>query len=163
MQSRGIKSTFLSIIAGVVCALPVLAADSPVLTQAVQDYNGRKYKDALTKLDGLSRTGQASDKAHYYMALCYQGINQMNTAKSEYMWVYSRSKDATLKYNAWQAIQSMERWSQHRAYEGQGNSFSRTSPGNSSGEQFRQQRAAANAKADAEEATATRRGGSGGG
>jgi hypothetical protein len=163
MLSRGIRYTFLSVVAAVSCALPVLAADNPALTQAVQDYNGRKYRDALTKLDGLSRTGQAGDKAHYYMALCYQGINQMSTARSEYTWVYQRSKDATLRYNAWQALQSLDRWSQHRAYEGQGNSFSRNSPANSSGDQYRQATAAANAKADAEEAAAVRRGGSGGG
>lgn len=144
---------------------PVLAADNPVLTQAVQDYNGRKYRDAISKLDGLSRAGQASDKAHYYMALSYQGINQMATAKNEYMWVYSKSRDNTLRYNAWQALQSMEKWSQHRSYEGQGNEFNRVSPTNNSGDQFRQQKAAAQQKQDAEDAAASstvRRSGGGG-
>lgn len=152
--------TWILIIAGFV-AFPsaVLAADNPVLTSAVQDYNQRKYREALTKLDGLSRGGQANDKAHYYMALCYQGINQMATAKSEYMWVYSKGKDATLKYNAWQALKSLDRWSQHRGYSGQGNTFDRSSPANIAGQQFREKTAAENARLDAEAARRSSGGG----
>lgn len=140
-------------------AAPAFAGDSPVLASAVQDYNQRKYRDALTKLDGLSRGGQANDKAHYYMALCYQGINQMATAKSEYQWVYANGRDATLKYNAWQALKSMDRWSQHRAYSGQGNNFARSSPTNIAGQQFRANRSAEEARLEAE---ATRRSSGGG-
>ncbi len=153
-MTRALQSICLAI--GILFSMagPSLAGENPALTQAVQDYNSKKYRDALTKLDGLSRSGKANDKAHYYMALSYQGINQMATAKSEYMWVYSKSADNTLRYKAWQALQSMERWSQHRSYEGQGNDFNRLSPVNSSGEKFREQKTAAQAKQDAEDAAA---------
>ncbi|MBY0547498.1 MAG: hypothetical protein K2W95_09415 [Candidatus Obscuribacterales bacterium] len=151
--------SILALLALSVLAAPAFAGDSPVLASAVQDYNQKKYRDALSKLDGLSRGGQANDKAHYYMALCYQGINQMATAKSEYMWVYSKGRDATLKYNAWQALKSMDKWSQHRAYSGQGNNFDRASPANTVGQQFRANRTAEEARLDAEAARKSSGGG----
>lgn len=163
MFSRILNHTLIIAVGLLLTAGPAMAVDNPTLIQAITDYNGRKYKDALTKLEALTRVGQANDKAHYYMALCYQGVNQMSTAKSEYTWVYSNSRDATLRYNAWKALQAMDRWSQHRAYEGQGNDFSRLSPTNSAGEQFRQNKAITAARQDAEDAAAAARPAGGGG
>lgn len=145
MSIRALNSIIAASLLAAIFNLPVQAAENPALTQAVQDYNAKKYRDAITKLDNLSRSGQANDKSHYYMALCYQAINQMATAKNEYMWVYSNGKDAKLRYNAWQALMSMDKWSQHRAYQGNGNEFSRLSPTNTAGEQFRQQKLAEDA------------------
>ena len=155
-------SFLLSVCALFALAAPVLAADSPAMTQAMADYKSRKYRDALTKLDGIVRTGQANDKAHYYKALCYQGINQMSTARNEYMWVYSNGRDPTLKYNAWQALTSMDRWSQHRDYAGQGNAFDRASPQNVAGQEFREKQVAEARRIEAEEAAAARQSSGGG-
>lgn len=103
----------------------VFAADSPVLQQAIKDYNARNYKVALEKLQTLPRAGAGSDKAHYYMALCYQASNQISAATTEYNAVYQSSRDTTLRYNAAVALQGLSKWGQHRSYAGNGNNFAR--------------------------------------
>lgn len=87
-------------------------------------YNQRQYGKALTKFREVLKRNPKDTKTHYYMALCYQGLNQIKMAQSEYMWVYNNGgNDKRLQYNAWVALSSIDRWSAHRAYEGQGNCF----------------------------------------
>ena len=93
------------------------------LDDPVHLYNQRQYASALAKFKELVRKNPKDNKSHYYMALCYQGLNQIRQAQAEYMWVYTNGTDARLKYNSWLAISNIDRWSQHRAYEGQGNVF----------------------------------------
>lgn len=117
----------VALVVAICCNCPrALAADSPVLQQAIRDYNQKSYKQALEKLQTLPGTGEGSDKAHYYMALCYQATNQIGPATAEYNAVYRNSKDATLKYNSAVALQGLRRWGQHRAYQGNGNNFARS-------------------------------------
>ena len=104
----------------------VLAADSPVLQQAIKDYNARSYKAALDKLQTLPKTGPGADKAHYYMGLCYQSTNQIASATSEYTTVYQTSRDNTLRYQSSVALQGLQKWGQHRSYTGNGNNFAGT-------------------------------------
>lgn len=128
--SRGGFVTLLTALAFATFSSPcALGADNPILQQAIKDYNSKSYKDALEKLQTLPRTGQGSDKAHYYMALCYQATNQIGAATTEYNTVYRNSKDSTLRYNSAVALQGLQKWGQHRAYAGNGNNFARSGGG----------------------------------
>lgn len=121
------KSIFIVFAAFLICqglshAAPVtdIAVD-----QAIKDYRAHRYAECMEKLNNLLAQGQNTDKIHYYLALCYQGMSQIATAKGQYLWVYQNSKDPTLRYNSWKAIQDLERWSAHRNYSGNGNNFQR--------------------------------------
>ena len=126
-------------VSGTVKALSALATIIPTfllfapagvaasLEQAMKDYQDKKYSVALSSLNELSKqTAQKQDKVHYYKALCYQAQNQMALAKQEYFEVYKTSTDERLKANAYYAMKGLEKWSAHRAYNGQGNNFSRS-------------------------------------
>lgn len=108
-------------------AIPCLA--EPGIDQAVADYNARRYKEALAKLQDLSRQGKATDTAHYYMGLCYQSLNQIASAKAQYQWLAQNSRDQMIRGRAAEALASVERWSLNRAYSGQGNDFNRSGGG----------------------------------
>lgn len=129
ITGRGGFATLLTVLVFAMWSPCARGADSPVLQQAIKDYNSKSYKGALEKLQTLPRTGQGSDKAHYYMALCYQATNQIGPATAEYNTVYRDSKDSTLRYNSAVALQGLQRWGQHRAYAGNGNNFSRAGGG----------------------------------
>lgn len=138
-------------LSGLFYLLQPSAALATGIDEAIKDYQSRNYPQALSKLRDLSgKPGQPQDKIHYYMALCYQGTNQMSQAKGEYNWVYANSKDNTLRYNAYQALQGMERWSAHRSYEGQGNTFDRHSPANTRASQVAAARVATQKKEELE-------------
>lgn len=137
---------------------PALAVGA--MDGAIQDYNARKYSDCLAKCQQALKTGQNPDQVHYYMGLCYQGLSQVNTARSEYMWVYQYSKNYGLRSNAYTAIQNLERYASRRTYEGNGNSFDRFSPENTKAAAFQQARAAQE-KADEAAAAQVMRGGGG--
>lgn len=103
-------------------------ADGPTLQQAIADYNNRKYSESLNKLRTLQANGQQNnDTVHYYMGLSYQGVNQIAAAKQEYAWVVQASRNPQLRSNAQTALASIDRWSQNRNYQGQGNDFARGS------------------------------------
>lgn len=116
------KKLFLAIGIWAILA-PCAFAVSNGFNEAVSLYNSRRLPQALEKLTALARTNPNDAGVHYYMALCYQGTSQIAAAKTEYLWVYSKGNDARLKYNAWQALQQIDRWSQKRAYAGNGNNF----------------------------------------
>lgn len=100
------------------------------MDDAVKSYQERKYSACLGQLKQLHSAGLCTDTVHYYMALCYQQLNQIAAAKQEYQTV-ANGKTANLKANAQVALNSLERWSQHRSYEGNGNVFSRYSSASS--------------------------------
>lgn len=129
IPGRGVFAILLTTLVFTMCSPCALGADSPVLQQAIKDYNSKSYKTALEKLQTLPGTGPGSDKAHYYKALCYQAINQIGPATTEYNTVYRESKDSALRYNSAVALQGLQRWGQHRAYAGNGNNFARAGGG----------------------------------
>ena len=77
-----------------------LTNGSPTFNEGVQAYNHRQYSQALSKFSELERLGQGSELVHYYMALSYQGLNQISMAKAEYSFVSARARDAGLRVNA---------------------------------------------------------------
>lgn len=99
----------------------------PLFNEGVQAYNQRHYSEALKKFAALIQSGHNTDMVHYYMALCYQGQNQIAQAKAEYSLVAGQSHDPSLRANAQRALASIDKWSTHRAYQGNGNNFQRYS------------------------------------
>ncbi len=117
---------FLSIFALTTLSLSVPALAAPAgLDQAVAEYNSRHYAEALFRLQNINRSNPSDAMTHYYMGLSYQALNQIQSAQGEYNWIYAYSKDQRLRYNAYQALQQIQRWSANRAYQGQGNNFAR--------------------------------------
>lgn len=99
----------------------------PLFNEGVQAYNQRHYAEALRKFNTCIQSGHNTDMVHYYMALCYQAQSQISQAKAEYSLVSAQSHDPTLRANAQNALSSIDRWSAHRNYQGNGNVFQRYS------------------------------------
>ncbi len=66
--------------------------------QAVQEYKAKHFAIALGKFKELSAKSPADGNARYYMALCYQGMNQMSLAKQQYEWVANNGRDPLRSY-----------------------------------------------------------------
>lgn len=94
------------------------------LDEAVKSYKDRKYSQSLGQFKQLHDAGMCNSLIHYYMALNYQSLNQIAAAKQEYQTV-ARGSNNSLKQNAEVALASLDRWSQHRSYAGNGNVFAR--------------------------------------
>lgn len=120
--SHGIATLMLLVsLAGL--GQPVGAGNLTNAEDPINLYNQRQYGKALTKFQALVKKNPKDARAHYYMGLCYQALTQIKMAQTEYMWVYNHSSDKRMQYNAWVALSNIDRWSAHRAYEGQGNCF----------------------------------------
>jgi len=115
------------VLASILCAgltaAPGNAAAPAGFDSAVADYNAKKLSAALSKLTAISQANPNHAQTHYYMALCYQGTNQIQLAQREYKWLYANSKDASLRYNSYLALAQIQRWSAKRNYSGQGNVY----------------------------------------
>lgn len=85
----------------------------------------RKYKDAAQKFEKLDAEGACCETTHYYLAQCYQGMNQTVQAQTHYQWVAYYGKDPTLKQYATVAYNQLAYYQNHRTYKGQGNNFNR--------------------------------------
>lgn len=109
------------------CTQAANVTSIPLFNEGVQAYNKRSYSEALKKFNELIQSGHNTDMVHYYMALCYQGQNQIAQAKAEYSLVAGQSHDPSLRANAQRALASIDKWSTHRAYQGNGNNFQRYS------------------------------------
>lgn len=110
-----------SLTAALLLASLALPAFASKLDDAIADYNSKQYGQAITKLGDVLRAKPNDSKAHYYLALAYQGASQIKAAQTQYYWVYQNSTDDRLKYQAWQALSQMKNWTQHRAYNGNNN------------------------------------------
>lgn len=102
------------------------AAKGNAFKEANELIKQRKYSEALGV---LSTVQPQTELWHYYTALCYQYLNQMAKAKSEYMWVYSNGKNPQLKANAAIAYTQISQYQARRTYSGQGNTFARVNYG----------------------------------
>ncbi|MBX9686957.1 MAG: hypothetical protein K2X27_09660 [Candidatus Obscuribacterales bacterium] len=127
-----LSTASVSIIAVLAAQASNLSSSPPPFQEAVKSYKDRKYSQALQQFKKMHELGQCNDLVHYYTGLCYQALSQINSARSEFGSV-ARSKDPTIRRNAAYAIASLNQWSQHRLYQGNGNNFDRfsnTSAGN---------------------------------
>jgi thiol-disulfide isomerase/thioredoxin len=71
---------------------------------AIAKYKKGNYAEALSMFKGLSRTNADNIITHYYLALCYQSLNQLGKASEEYNYVYKYAKDKSLKASALYAL-----------------------------------------------------------
>lgn len=118
----------------VLAIAPALAEVTPPgFSDAVAEFNARKYRSSLVKFKAVQQIAPTHAPTHYYKALAYQATNQIRCAEMEFKWLYSNSTDARLRYNSWIALKQLEKWSNNRAYNGQGNNFARRSPGSRGG------------------------------
>lgn len=119
MSSQCIKSfkraaTLLSILA---CLAFEAQAATPY-AQAISDFQARKYAQALSGFQNASRSNPSDPLCHYYMALCYQYMNQVGLACKEYQWVASNSRDLKLKAQAQAGLTQLSRYQSQRAQSG---------------------------------------------
>jgi hypothetical protein len=98
-------------------------AVSPAYTDAVNQYNTRHYNVAVERLNSVLATQPDHVMSHYYLALSYQALNQIGSARAEYNWINTHAVDARLRHNAQYALTQINQWSQTRAYAGNGNVF----------------------------------------
>jgi tetratricopeptide (TPR) repeat protein len=64
-----------------------LAAPPAAFRDGVQAYNTRNYRLALTKFQQAAQVAPTDAASHYYMGLCYQGMNQYTLAQQQFQWV----------------------------------------------------------------------------
>ncbi len=100
----------------------------PKFEDCCKSYKEKKYAQALAQFRQLHNSGTCNEHIHYYMALCCQSLNQVAQARKEYEAVM-KGKVPALKAYSQTALANLNRWSQHRAYEGNGNNFARYSSG----------------------------------
>ncbi|MBZ0189034.1 MAG: hypothetical protein K8F91_22505, partial [Candidatus Obscuribacterales bacterium] len=84
-------------------------------------YSKGNYREALNQISAMPQT----DMTHYYAGLSYQGLNQLNSASSEYQWVVTYSRNERLRANAQSALLTVQRYASRRTYSGNGNNFAR--------------------------------------
>jgi len=97
--------------------------NAAALKLAIADYKQGRYKDAVVRLEDVDRRGLCNEGTHYYIALCYQCMNQTVLAKMHYQWVLQYGRDATLRAYSQAAYQQLAYYQSHRTYSGQGNIF----------------------------------------
>ena len=75
-------------------------AASPAFDRAVSLYKSKQYAQALTSFQSAAKSNPSDAMTHYYMALCYQSMNQMTQARQEYELVASGNNPQLRTYAA---------------------------------------------------------------
>lgn len=88
---------FAAITCGSALATPP-AANTSALDLAIADYKAKHFAVALSKFREIVGKSPTNDSARYYMALCYQGMNQMSLARQQYEWVASNGREPLRSY-----------------------------------------------------------------
>ena len=56
-------------------------------------YNNSRFDEAARQFASQLQSDASDSLSHYYLALCYQRLNQMNNAVAQYEWVLQNSSD----------------------------------------------------------------------
>jgi hypothetical protein len=96
---------------------------APGYREAVVNFMNKRYGPAAAGFEKMDRGGFCCDLVHYYIAQCYDNLNQLQRAQLNYQWVSSYTKDPTLRVYSNYATQKLEYYAANRQYAGQGNSF----------------------------------------
>lgn len=104
----------------VLALLQGAAAAPSAFDQAVQSYKAGRYSQALAQFQAVSAANPADALSHYYMALCYQGLNQVASATQHYQWVATYSRDPSLRSMAQAGMAQLAQYSARRTYTGAG-------------------------------------------
>jgi hypothetical protein len=115
-----------------------LVAKSPAFKKATANYQQGKYLDAIKQLEYIDSHGGCCQWVHYYLGLCYQGINQVGLSYRHFQWVLSYGKDGSLRKYSQYASDTLTYYAANRSYAGQGGiagavAESRTSGGGGGG------------------------------
>jgi len=94
-------------------------AKSPAFVKAARAYQQGKYKEAITLLENLDAHGGCCQWTHYYLGLCYQGLNQLGLSYRHYEWVLSFGKDPNLRRYSQFAQETLTYYAANRTYAGQ--------------------------------------------
>lgn len=105
----------------------------PSFYKGLAEYSAGRFGPAAELFDQADRSGYCCDNTHYYMALCYHQLNQTQRAAEHYQWVYSYSKNPTLKYQAQMGYEQVARYAANRTYAGNGAVFAGFSGGGGGG------------------------------
>lgn len=84
-------------------------ASNPAFDQAVQNYKARQYTQALVGFQTVLKANPMDTASHYYLALCYQGMNQISLAKQQFEWV-AGSKDPQLRAYAASGLAQLQKF-----------------------------------------------------
>lgn len=101
--------------------------------KGLEEYSKQRYGPAAEQFELADRSGYCCDNTHYYLALCYHNLNQTQRAIEHYAWVYSYSKNPTLKYQAQVGYEQVARYAGSRTYAGNGGIFAGFSGGGGGG------------------------------
>ncbi len=108
-------------------------AGSTGFEQAVQNYKARKFPQALAGFRNELRSRPSDPMTHYYMALCYQGMNQISLAKQEYQIVMAGNDPRLKNYAASGLTQLGQYKSTYSGYSGSSSKSTLASASGSSG------------------------------
>jgi thiol-disulfide isomerase/thioredoxin len=105
-----------SVLVTIMLAFQVLSvgAAPASYTQAVADFQSKRYAQALSGFQTASRANPSDPMCHYYMALCYQYLNQVGYSTQEYQWVAANSRDPRLKAQAQSGLAGLQRYQSAR-------------------------------------------------
>jgi thioredoxin-like negative regulator of GroEL len=118
-RKRSLLASIFLLLLGVLVHLLPVAATPAALEQAVTMYKGRRYSEAIAQFDAYAKQPAADQTtAHYYMGLCYQCLNQVGRAQSEYQWVVDNGRDQALRGYAQTAIDQLAAYKGRRSYQG---------------------------------------------
>jgi len=87
---------------------------APAYKAAVADFMNHKYGPALTEFQQVDQNGFCCDMVHYYIAQCYDYLNQVEPAELNYSWVVAYSQDPSLKSYATYGYQKLSYYNAHR-------------------------------------------------
>jgi hypothetical protein len=92
----------------------------PAFFKGIQEFQAKRYGPAIEQFDLADKAGYCCDNTHYYLALCYHNLNQTQRAIDNYAWVYSYSKNPSLRYQAQVGYDQVARYASNRTYAGNG-------------------------------------------
>jgi thiol-disulfide isomerase/thioredoxin len=114
MTNNSLAKAFLATALTLIVASPTQAVPTQ-FNQAVANYKARKYLKALQGFQQVAKKYPTDAQTQYYIALCYQGMNQVAQAKQHYAWVAQSSRDARLRGQAQLALSQLDHYAAVRS------------------------------------------------
>lgn len=92
----------------------------PGFIKACAAYKEGKYLNAIKELEYIDTHGGCCQWTHYYLGLCYQGLNQVGLAYRHFGWVLSYGRDVNLRRYSQYGQDTLTYYAANRTYGGQG-------------------------------------------
>ena len=124
-----LSTVLLVLLVAVLAPVSFAGASSGVtFQQALGDFQAKRFSQALSKFQTISRENRSDILSHYYIALCYQNMNQVALALPEYQWVATYSKDPSLRSKAQAGAAQLARYQSTRNDSSPSSSYSAFDP-----------------------------------